>query len=285
MKEELHPEVELGGPGAVVQEAVVPESDRVTVTCQYCKMCATRGSQAKADAWLEKHEMFCARNPNRKVEDPGPSSEPDLDATVDEPETKGTTALSIGTDFPDEREFTAARVEKYVQNRGSFYKAAGGQEVPDSAAMSMYALDKCKISTETIVIEKDSDQAKATVRGYRGGVSVDASVILRFDVLRRRELLKMAKKYPKAILEWSDQMMPRLDLNYMLTDRTPMITLGEHVINFAIDQEQFAERTAETLARRRVFDMLSGVDWRTQAETQVEDDDSAAVGSSKKVIG
>jgi hypothetical protein len=148
--------------------------------------------------------------------------------------------------------------------------------------MSLYALDTCRISTETILIEKNEDQAKAIVRGYKGEVFVDASVILRFDVLRRRELLKMAKKYPKAILDWSDQMMPNLDLNFILKDKTPVITLGEHMINFAIDQEQFADRTAETLARRRVFDMLSGVDWRDDVEVQVEDADAASMGSKKR---
>ena len=194
-----------------------------------------------------------------------------------------TTAVSTGRDMPDEREFTNRKVKNYVENRGSFYKARGGKEVPDSAAMSIYALDTCRISTETILIEKNADQAKAIVRGYKGGVSVDASVILRFEVLRRRELLKMAKKYPKAIMDWSDQMMPNLDLNFMLKDQTPVITLGEHMINFAIDQEQFAERTAETLARRRVFDMLTGVDWRDAAEIVAEDADAASVGSVKEV--
>ena len=303
---ELHPEVELGGPGAVIQEdpRPAPNPPETRRQCQYCKLGHVASSPEEADAWIKEHEASCPKNPaNVEMEEPeklmtgecqfcGKKFQrkfaKDLQDDVvahettcskrpapEEPEPEQTTAVSTGTDFPGEREFTTARVEKYVQNRGGFYKAAGGQEVPDSAAMSIYALDKCKISTETIVIEKDADQAKAIVRGYRGGVSVDASVILRFDVLRRRELLKMAKKYPKAILEWTDQMMPVMDLNYKLTDRTPLITLGEHMINFAIDQEQFSERTAETLARRRVFDMLSGVDWRSDAETQVEDDDAS----------
>jgi hypothetical protein len=192
-----------------------------------------------------------------------------------------TTAVAPKSEL-DERVYTNAKVRRYVENRGGFYKNQRGQEVPDSAAMSLYALDSCRISTETIVVEKDADQAKAIVRGHKGDVSVDASVILRFDVLRRRELLKMAKKYPQAILEWSDQLMPVLDLNFKLKDKTPVVTLGEHMINFALDQEQFADRTAETLARRRVFDMLTGVDWRDEVEIAIEDADASSMGSKKK---
>lgn len=342
---ELHPEVELGGPGAVVQEDTTPAPDEpegkiYTRRCKHCdevfsgrdldvvkkeladhlkvcgmnprakphkkasetekkdnkvddptphirrcKHCGERVSRkyaSVADAWLKKHEASCPKNPANIPEKSDNVPEPD--PTVAENATVETesTALSTGHDMPDEREFTNAKVRRYVENRGGFYKAAGGKEVPDSAAMSLYALDACRISTETILIEKNADQAKAIVRGHKGGVSVDASVILRFEVLRRRELLKMAKKYSAAIIGWSEEMMPILDLNFMLKDKTPMINLGEHMINFAIDQEQFAERTAETLARRRVFDMLSGVDWRDDAEVQVEDADAASMGSKKR---
>lgn len=346
----LHPEIELGGPGAVIQENMSPDPEKpkdlkiytrrcahcdevfsgadldevkkqhaahlkvcgmnsrakpykqtsdpdgedqegtdptpekppkkppvkVSVECQYCGMGATRKDQKSADAWLKNHEASCSKNPAKAKTVQRPT-------TPEVPE-QSTTALSTGDEdkFPDQRTFTNAKVKSYVENRGGFYKSAGGKEVPDSAAMSIYALDTCRISTETMLIEKDADQAKAIVRGHKGGVSVDASVILRFDVLRRRELLKMAKKYPKAILDWSDQMMPILDLNFILKDKTPMINLGEHMINFAIDQEQFAERVAETLARRRVFDMLTGVDWRDDVEVQVEDADAASMGSKKR---
>ena len=251
-----------------------PLPDDFTRACQYCGMGATRKDQKSADAWLKKHETSCSKNPaNAKaVQRP----------TTPEPPEQSTTALSTGDEFPDQRTFTNAKVKSYVENRGGFYKAAGGKEVPDSAAMSLYALDTCRISTETVLIEKDADQAKAIVRGHKGDVFVDASVILRFDVLRRRELLKMAKKHPQAIIGWSEVMMPILDLNFILRDRTPILTLGEHMINFAIDQEQFADRTAETLARRRVFDMLTGVDWRDVVEVQSEDDDAAAMGSKKR---
>jgi len=318
---ELHPEIELGEPGAVIQESMAPDPKepkkiqipadpdldlgvddplpepepevKVSVKCQYCGMGATRKDQKAADSWLKKHEAGCAKNPaNQKdastqkpsEKEKSPEPEPKTPPTprkVRQPEPEPNTALSTGHDMSDEREFTTDKVRRYVENRGGFYKAAGGKEVPDSAAMSLYALDSCRISTETILIEKNADQAKAIVRGYKGDVYVDASVILRFEVLRRRELLKMAKKYPKAILDWSDQMMPNLDLNFKLADRTPIISLGEHMINFAIDQEHFAERTAETLARRRVFDMLTGVDWRDAVEVQLEDDDAASMGSKK----
>jgi len=272
---ELHPEdVQIPPDDAVAQDEGVQL--QIRSKCQYCKMGHIAGSQADADKWVDVHEGLCPQNPANQT-----TTEPEPDDPGSEPEPK-TTALSTAGGFPDEREFTNRRVENYMQNRGGFYKTAGGAEVPDSAAMSIYALNTCRISTETILIEKDADQAKAIVRGHKGDVAVDASVILRFDVLRRRELLKMAKKYPKAILEWTERMMPVMDLNFRLTDKTPVITLGEHMINFAIDQEQFSERTAETLARRRVFDMLSGVDWRDAVETAVERDDSATVESSKR---
>ncbi len=302
---ELHPEIELGGPGAVIQEsttldpkdAVLPDPEldlgvddplpeepekpvKVSVTCQYCGMGATRKNQEVADAWKETHEGMCPKNPANIPEKPE-SSKPRQEVQEAQ-EAPQTTALSTGQDFPDQRTFTSEKVKRHVENRGGFYKNQRGEEIPDSAAMSMYALDTCRISTETILIEKNADQAKAIVRGHKGDVFVDASVILRFEVLRRRELLKMAKKYPKAILDWSDQMMPNLDLNFLLKDRTPVITLGEHMINFATDQEQFADRTAETLARRRVFDMLSGVDWRDDVEVQTEDADAASMGSKKR---
>jgi hypothetical protein len=258
----------------------LPEPEKpskVTVKCQWCKMSTTRDQKA-ADAWLKKHEATCPKNPANKkdAETQKPGGEGET------PEPKPSTALSTGNEFPDEREFTNERVKRHVENRGGFYKNQRGEEVPDSAAMSLYALDTCRISTETILIEKNADQAKAIIRGYKGGVSVDASVILRFDVLKRRELLKMAKKYPKAIMNWTEELVPILDLNFTLKDKTPVVTLGEHMFNFAIDQEQFAERTAETLARRRTFDMLSGVDWRDDAEVQVEDADAASIGSKKR---
>jgi hypothetical protein len=352
--EELHPEVELGGPGAVVQEDTTPKhneperkiytrrckhcdevysgqdldavkkelSEHVKVcgmnprakphkqepdpkdkdpaserkkypddherTCQYCGMSAARKYQSIADAWLKKHEASCPKNPaNKATSDPdGESNEGEDPIPPGEkppkPQEKQTTALSTGREFPDQREFTNKKVRRHVENRGGFYKNQKGEEVPDSAAMSLYALDTCRISTETILIEKNTDQAKAIVRGHKGGVSIDASVILRFDVLKRRELLKMAKKYPKSIMNWTEEMIPILDLNFMLKDKTPVVTLGEHMFNFAIDQEQFSERTAETLARRRVFDMLSGVDWRDDVEVQVEDADAASMGSKKR---
>jgi len=308
----LHPEIELGGPGAVIQEDTKPtpkasippdpeldigvndplpepkKPDKVRVTCQWCGMGATRKNQEVADAWKEVHEAQCPKNPaNKATSDPdGESNEGEDPVPPGEkppkPQEQQTTALSTGKEFPDEREFTNAKVEAHVKNRGGFYKNPKGEEIPDSAAMSLYALDTCRISTETILIEKNADQAKAIVRGHKGEVSVDASVILRFDVLKRREILKMAKKYPKAIMNWSEELMPILDLNFILKDKTPVITLGEHMINFAIDQEQFAERTAETLARRRVFDMLSGVDWRDDVEAQTEDADAASMGSKKR---
>jgi hypothetical protein len=337
---ELHPEIELGGPGAVVQEdttptpkdSIPPDPDlgvndplpepeklsKVTVKCQYCKMSTTRDQKA-ADAWLKKHEALCLKNPINKqlitpcrycgkditerspedlvlaiedheatcpknpaniLESSDDTPEPEIPVIAHgaRPEKEESTALSTGNEFPDENE----RVRRHVENRGGFYKNPRGEEVPDSAAMSLYALDTCRISTETILIEKNADQAKAVVRGYKGGVYVDASVILRFDVLKRRELLKMAKKYPKAIINWTEELVPILDLNFILKDKTPVVTLGEHMFNFAIDQEQFAERTAETLARRRAFDMLTGVDWRDDVEVQVEDADAAAIGSKKR---
>jgi hypothetical protein len=362
---ELRPEIELGGPGAVVQEDITPAPDepegktytrrckhcdevysgqnldavkkeladhvkvcgmnprakpykqapdpkdrippdpdldlgvddplpepekpaKVRVTCQYCKMGATRKDQNVADAWLKKHEASCPNNPmNKATSDPeGESNEGEDPIPPGEkppkPQEQQTTALSTGQEFPDQREFTNEKVRRHVENRGGFYKNQKGEEVPDSAAMSLYALDTCRISTETILIEKNADQAKAIVRGHKGGVSVDASVILRFDVLKRRELLKMAKKYPKSIMNWTEEMIPILDLNFILKDKTPIMTLGEHMFNFAIDQEQFSERTAETLARRRVFDMMSGVDWRGDVEVQVEDADAASMGSKKR---
>ena len=262
-----------------------PANKLLITPCRYCGMDIKERSQEDLLLAVEDHEAGCVKNPaNALPEDPVPpviahgarpkKEEPKME--------KNTTALSTGREFPDEREFTSARVEGYVKNRGGFYKNIKGEEVPDSAAMSLYALDTCRISTETILIEKNADQAKAIVRGYKSGVSIDASVILRFDVLKRRELLKMAKKYPKAIMDWTEELVPILDLNFMLKDKTPVVTLGEHMINFAIDQEQFSERTAETLARRRVFDMLSGVDWRDDAEVQVEDADAAAIGSKKR---
>jgi hypothetical protein len=250
-----------------------------------------RASMVNLQAAVTDHEEYCEKKPElgepgaviQESCEPEPEQKPQEEKKMseDKPEQKST-ALSTGHDMPDEREFTNRKVRNYVENRGGFYKAAGGKEVPDSAAMSIYALDTCRISTETILIEKNADQAKAIVRGHKGGVSVDASVILRFDVLRRRELLKMAKKYSAAIIGWSEEMMPILDLNFMLKDRTPVINLGEHMINFAIDQEQFADRTAETLARRRAFDMLTGVDWRDAAEVQAEDADAEAQGSKKR---
>lgn len=246
----------------------------MSANCQYCGKKIIRKLAPDLKRAVEGHEATCPERPKEQKQAP-------KEETNMKPEQKST-AVSTGQDMPDERAFTTEKVRRYVENRGSFYKAAGGKEVPDSAAMSMYALDTCHISTETILIEKDADQAKAIVRGHKGDVSVDASVILRFEVLRRRELLKMAKKYPKAISGWSDQLMPNLDLNFVLKDRTPVISLGEHMINFATDQEQFAERTAETLARRRVFDMLTGVDWRDAAEVAVEDADAASMGSVKE---
>lgn len=260
-------------------QKATPSQGMMSATCQYCGKTIKRKLAADLKLALEIHEESCTERP--KEQKPGVKKMfpefPEEEKKMEE----STTALSTGQDMPDEREFTNRKVKNYIENRGGFYKATGGKEVPDSAAMSIYALDTCRISTETILIEKNGDQAKAIVRGYKGGVSVDASVILRFEVLRRRELLKMAKKYPKAILDWSDQLMPNLDLKFMLKDRTPMITLGEHMINFAIDQEQFAERTAETLARRRTFDMLTGVDWRDSAEIAVEDADAASMDNKK----
>ena len=282
------PDLDLGVDDPLPKPPETEKPAKVTVKCQYCKMGATRKDQKTADAWKEDHEASCPKNPANTL----PPDRPKLKAIGDdrlvEVDESGkivkdsSTALSTGREFPDEREFTNARVEGYVKNRGRFYKNQRGEEVPDSAAMSLYALDTCRISTETILIEKNADQAKAIVRGYKGGVFIDASVILRFDVLKRRELLKMAKKYPKAIMDWTEELVPILDLNFMLKDKTPVVTLGEHMFNFAIDQEQFSERTAETLARRRVFDMLSGVDWRDDVEVQVEDADAAAMDSKKR---
>ncbi|OEU76116.1 MAG: hypothetical protein BA874_06665 [Desulfuromonadales bacterium C00003068] len=84
---ELHPEIELGGPGAVVQEDKTPtpkdsippdpeldigvddqlpepeKPSKITVKCQWCKMGATRKDQKAADAWLKKHEANCPNNP------------------------------------------------------------------------------------------------------------------------------------------------------------------------------------------------------------------------------
>ena len=284
------PDLDLGVDDPLPEPAEPEKPVKVSVKCDYCKMGATRKDQKTADAWKKKHEASCPKNPaNIKPEEPEPEQEPKPEPKPEpdpgpepSPHEEPSTALSTGQEFPDEREFTTEKVKRHVENRGGFYKNQRGEEVPDSAAMSLYALDTCRISTETILIEKDADQAKAIVRGHKGGVSVDASVILRFDVLRRRELLKMAKKHAKAIMTWTEEMVPILDLNFMLKDKTPVITLGEHMINFAIDQEQFAERTAETLARRRVFDMLSGVDWREGAEVQVEDADAASMGSKKR---
>lgn len=260
-------------------QAGTANEGELTGNCQWCGKEFKRYSKANLKAMIEEHEASCPKNPANISENPN-SSNPRL-VTQEAPEQQ-TTALSTGREFPDEREFTNAKVAAHVRNRGGFYKNQKGDEIPDSAAMSLYALDTCRISTETILIEKNEDQAKAIVRGHKGEVSVDASVILRFDVLKRREVLKMAKKYPKAILEWSEEMVPLLNLNFTLKDKTPMITLGEHMTNFAVDQEQFADRTAETLARRRVFDMLSGVDWRDDIEVQAEDADAASMGSKKR---
>ena len=284
------PDLDLGVDDPLPEpEPLEPEKPvKVSAKCQYCGMGATRKNQEVADAWKEVHEAQCPKNPaNKATSDPdGESNEGEdpIPPGAKPPKTRPeqTTALSTGREFPDEREFTNAKVAAHVKNRGGFYKNQKGDEIPDSAAMSLYALDTCRISTETVLIEKNGDQAKAVVRGYKGGVSVDASVILRFDVLKRRELLKMAKKYPKAIIDWTEEMIPILNLNFTLKDKTPIVTLGEHMFNFAIDQEQFSERTAETLARRRVFDMLSGVDWRDDVEVQVEDADAASMGSKKR---
>ena len=86
---ELHPEeiqippdpdldIGVGDPLPEPTPDPEPESepDKVSVTCQYCKMGATRKDQKTADAWLKKHEATCTKNPANSSEKPN-SSEPE----------------------------------------------------------------------------------------------------------------------------------------------------------------------------------------------------------------
>jgi hypothetical protein len=136
--EELHPEIELGGPGAVVQEDTKPTpkerippdpdldigvNDRLpepkkpplpteyTRICKYCGMGATRKDEAVADAWKEVHEAQCPKNPAndpKKLNDALIESEQEPEEGTKMDETTTNTQTAVQTTEPQRGFLTAA---------------------------------------------------------------------------------------------------------------------------------------------------------------------------------
>ena len=246
----------------------------------------------KEDEVIDEPKTAPAKPASKDVPKPAPKKET---PKKEKPPTKKTnaqkareekhgTAVAKADAFPDDREFTDAETERYLANKGQSYTSQSGTKVPNSAAMSRYGLEH-GVSTETVDIGQDETHAWATVRGHKGGRYADSSVIFHYSIMKEQILIKMAKKYPKALIEWRSEgsiVVPSLDLSAMVAVGTKSVMLGEHIFNTLVDKKWFAARTAETMAKRRVHDELAGIDWRSDAEKEAEAEEVEMVQKSRR---
>ncbi len=301
-KDGLHPAELLKTP--TQSEPMEPEpknkddtNTNVSVTCQYCKMGATRKDQETADAWKRDHEAGCPKNPASVPEIPDnsndetvvetdrspiPEDETVADIPQKEDEVKSSTAVTrteqrspaVKREMPTEAEFQATKVGRLMKSQGSIYKVSG-KEVADSAAVSSYAVS-AGVSTETTVLEQTSEYARATVRAHKGGRYTEGSVLIRRDAILEKIMIDLAEKNPDWIIGWSGG-LPEFDLNQKVFIGDKSKILGLHVAGVVADKWMFASRDCETKAGRRAQIKILGADWREDDEVESEVEEMTTV--------
>lgn len=264
-------------------------------TCQYCKLVIKAATQESADTRRKNHEKVCKENPDKQkntsprqvTQEAPPTAKPKpkepetpIDPPDEPPQRKPhPTPAAVSTDvreMPSDAEFRDAKTGRILQAQGGFYKVAGGKEVPDAMSVQAYAVGKAGISTEVIKVEQDADHALAIVRCHKGDLYTDASVFIDFATQRRRELLKVANKNPKAVRGWDDN-GPIFDDGFMVVTDKKSTPLVVYLFNRMTDFAYFAPRTAESQAARRAQSKMLGTEWRDNEEISTEAEEVSSV--------
>lgn len=198
--------------------------------------------------------------------------------TPEEPQRKQhPTQTAVSTDvreMPSDAEFQQAKVGRILKNQGSIYKVRG-KEMPDSAAVSNYAIAG-GVSTETTILEQTKEYARATVRAYKGGRYTEGSVLIRKDAIFEKVVIDLAEKNPTWITGWSSG-LPEFDLNQVVHIGDSRKILGLHIAGVVADKWMFASRDCETKAGRRAMIKILGADWREDDEIESEVDEMKTV--------
>ena len=275
-------------------------------TCKYCEMSIKAPSQELADKRCKNHETICKENPANKEGKPikkviTPSEKPKtpkppvkttpekpkssktpktrVDPPDEPPKKQQPTPTAVSTDvrkMPSDAEFRDAKTGRILQAQGGFYTVAGGKEVPDAMSVQAYAVGKARISTEVRKVEQDADHVLAVIRCHKGDLYTDASVYIDFAIQRKRELLKVANKNPKAVRGW-DENGPIFDEEFRVETENKSTPLVVYLFNRMTDFAYFAPRTAESQAARRAQAKMLGTEWRDSEEINTEAEEVSAV--------
>lgn len=274
-------------------------------TCQYCELEIKAATQGSADKRRDNHEKVCKKRPADKESKPATKEKPPSKKTTPEapkgstsekpksskkpktrvdppdepPKKQQPTPTAVSTDvrkMPSDAEFRDAKTGRILQAQGGFYTVAGGKEVPDAMSVQAYAVGKARISTEVRKVEQDADHVLAVIRCHKGDLYTDASVYIDFAIQRKRELLKVANKNPKAVRGW-DENGPIFDDEFRVETENKSTPLVVYLFNRMTDFAYFAPRTAESQAARRAQAKMLGTEWRDSEEINTEAEEVSAV--------
>lgn len=278
-------ELDIGVGNAETEASPIDEGQKMyTRECQRCGFVTKGHDLDEVKQRMVEHQKTCSKNPANKKKAKVPEKPKPIDAKPSpvendkmkaKPKQKNT-EVSTDVVMPSDAEFRDAKTERILQSQGGFYKVAGGKEVPDAMAVQAYAVGTAGISTEVMKIEQDDKHVLAIVRCHRGGLYTDASVYIDFEVQRKRELLKIANKNPKAVRGW-DERGPMFDPDFKVVTESKSVPLMVHIFNRMTDFQYFAPRTAESQAIRRGQAKMLGSEWRDAEEINTEAEEVSSI--------
>lgn len=161
---------------------------------------------------------------------------------------------------------------------GGTYKVSG-KDAPTSKQVQLWANEQA-ISVKILEVGKNDEMAWARMKAINNetGQTVEDEVILRYEDIQERKMIDLvdksiknaprnAKKTP-LIKDLSNPLLVNEEGKVVanLTTRG-IIHMKKQMVNFRYT----AERTAQTMATRRVQDKILNREWRTKEERQAED--------------
>jgi len=161
---------------------------------------------------------------------------------------------------------------------GGTYKVSG-KDAPTSKQVQLWANEQA-ISVKILEVGKNDEMAWARMKAINNetGQTVEDEVILRYEDIQERKMIDLvdksiknaprnAKKTP-LIQDLSNPLLVNEEGKVVanLTTRG-ILHMKKQMVNFRYT----AERTAQTMATRRVQDKILNREWRTKEERQAED--------------
>lgn len=170
---------------------------------------------------------------------------------------------------------------------GGTYKVSG-KDAPTSKQVQLWANEQA-ISVKILEVGKNDEMAWARMQAINNetGQTVEDEVILRYEDIQERKMIDLvdksiknaprnAKKTP-LIKDLSNPLLVNEE-GKVVANLTPrgIIHMKKQMVNF----KYTAERTAQTMATRRVQDKILNREWRTKEERQAEEEERNMVQES-----